>query len=232
MKNIYISMVQLPTVINKYVTFITGFSFTHFSISFDKNLNKLYAFQIKNKKIPFVGGLVEETVGSYFQGKSNISLKQVIFKIPVTDEEYLKVFNFVEDIKNDKEYMFNYVCAVSMFLNGGTKSYKSYHCVEFISEILEIINIKIPKKTYKMHPKDLYLVLKPFIIKKRIIYSKNYITSANNSFYYNINLNVAVKKSIYSIKESLCRAFLQRTSKNFNYKNINFYDKDIKKPAS
>ena len=59
MKNIYISMVQLPTVINKYVAFITGFSFTHFSISFDKNLNKLYAFQIKNKKIPFVGGLDE-----------------------------------------------------------------------------------------------------------------------------------------------------------------------------
>lgn len=229
MKYIYISMVQLPTIINKFVTFITNFEYTHFSISFDENLEKLYSFQLKNKKIPFVGGLVEETQSSYFQGKKNITIKQIVFKIPVNEKEYQKIFNFINKVKNDKEYTFNFVSALIMFISGGVNAYKSYHCAEFISVILSFIKeIKLPKKTYKMHPKDLYDVLQPYLYIKRNISSKN-LKNTNDIFLKKIKTSVAIKKSFYSIKESICRTFLFRTTKNFNHKNINFYENDIKK---
>lgn len=219
-------MVQLPTIINKYVTFITGFEYTHFSVSFDENLKKLYSFQLKNKKIPFVGGLMEETEGSYFQGK-NITIKEMVFRIPVSEKEYQKIFNFVEKVKNDKEYTFNFVSVLTMFITGGTNAYKSYHCTEFVSKILSFVKeIKLPKKTYKMHPTDLYEVLKPYLYFKRNISSKDFVAK-NDIFLKTVKPNIAIKKSIYSIKESLCRTFLYRTTKNFNYKNINFYNQDL-----
>lgn len=229
MKYIYITMVQLPTIINKYVTFITGFEYTHFSISFNENLNELYSFQLKNKKIPFVGGLTKETEGSYFQGKKNITIKEMIFKIPVNEKEYRKIFQFVEKVKNDKEYTFNFVSVLIMFVTGGINAYKSYHCTEFVSVILSFIKeIKLPKKTYKMHPIDLYNVLKPYLYIKRNI-SSNDFEIQDELFLKTIKTNIAIKKSLFSIKESLCRTFFYRTTKTFNYKNINFYCNDIKK---
>jgi hypothetical protein len=222
-------MVQLPTIANKYMTFMTRFEYTHFSVSFDETLNKMYSFQVKNEKIPFVGGLLEETQGTYFHGKNNIRLKEVIFRIPVNEDEYEQIFDFVNDVKNDKEYIFNYVSALFMLINGGVESYKAYHCVEFASVVLSFINkIKLPKETYKMHPKDLYKVLKPYLYIHRDIYSNDFEIE-KNVFYERVKFPVAVKKSFYSIKEAIYRAVFGKVSKNFNYKNVNFYDDDIKR---
>lgn len=227
MKYIYVNMVELPTLINRIVNFLTHFKYTHFSISFDKNLTKLYSFQIKNKKIFLVGGLVEETQASYFHGKKNIHLKQQIFKIPVSNDEYDRIYNFVENIKNDKEYMFNYVSALFMFALGGVKSYKAYHCVEFVSEVINLIDaINLPKPPHKMHPRDLYKVLLPYCCAIGKIYSKNY-SETDDLFFAKIKPFVAIKKSLYSIREAICRAVFKKTTKRFNYKNINFYRKDV-----
>lgn len=227
MKYIYITMMQLPTITNKYVSFITGFEYTHFSVSFDEKMEKLYSFQVKNKSIPFVGGFMEESHASFFHGKNNISLKEKVFKVPVNKVEYQKILTFIENIKNDNEYMFNYVSALLMFLIGGIKSYKSYHCVEFVSNVVNFIdNIQLPKEIHKMHPRDLYIVLNPYLYIERIINSDDF-ENENDIFNKKIKLNIAIKKSIYSIKESICRAILNRITKNFNYKNINFYYEDI-----
>lgn len=229
MKYIYITMVQLPTIINKFVTFMTKFEYTHFSISFDEDLERLYSFQVKNDKIPFVGGLVEETQGLYFHGKENICLKEMVFKVPISINEYTQIYNFVEKVKNDKEYTFNYVSALVMFILGGVKAYKSYHCVEFICVLLAFIKeIEIPKETYKMHPKDLYEVLRPFEYLKRDIHSQDFETK-ENIFLKRIKLSSGVRKSIYSIRESICRTVFHRTTKRFNYKMINYDEEDVKK---
>ena len=175
MKNIYIVMMVLPTFINEVVYCITGFEYTHFSLSFDKNLKKLYSFQIKNKSTTLVGGFMEEEEVFYFHGKKNIKLKQVVYEIPVTDEEYSKIVDFLNMIKNDNEYIFNYVSAWLMFLFGGVKSYKAFHCAEFICEVLNLIDeIKLPKKAYKMHPKDLYKILNNYKSEIKEIDSNNY----------------------------------------------------------
>ena len=226
MKKIYIVMLVLPTFINKLVYFLTGFEYTHFSLALDKDLKKLYSFQIKNKSTTLVGGFMEEEQVFYFHGKKDISLKQIIYEIPVSNEEYLEIVNFLNTIKNDNEYTFNYVSAWLMFVFGGVKSYKAYHCVEFICEVLnKIKEINLPKKTYKMHPKTLYRVLNKYKSEVKLINANDY-EIPDNVFFKNIKFTTAVKKSFYSIKESICRAVLQRKSKKYNYKNLNFYPDD------
>lgn len=218
-------MVQLPTIANKCVKFFTKFDYSHSSLSFDEKLDTLYSFQVKNRKVFLVGGFVKETHDTYFHGK-DVVLKELVFKIPVTDNEYEKILSFVQQLTNDNEYIFNYVSALFMFIFGGIKSYKAYHCIEFISEVLSLIeNIKFPKPIHKMQPKDLYNVLKPFLIQDREIDSKDFETT-ENPFIKKIKIHVALKKSLYSVKEAICRSVFQRTSKNFNYKNVNFYDED------
>lgn len=218
-------MVQLPTLANKITKLMTGFEYSHSSMSFDENLETLYSFQIKNQKVLLVGGFVKETHDMYFHGK-NISLNEMVFRIPVGDNEYKRINDFVLQLSNDHEYIFNYVSALFMFTLGGVKSYKAYHCIEFISEVLALVDsIKLPKSAYKMRPKDLYCALEPFMIRNGQICSSDF-EFKENPFMKKIKFSVAVKKSLYSIKESICRAALQRTSKNFNYRNVNFYDED------
>ena len=47
-----------------------------------------------------------------------------------------------------------------MFSFGGIKGYKAFHCTEFVSEILLLLNdIKLPREPHLMRPKDLYYIL-------------------------------------------------------------------------
>lgn len=225
MKYIYITMVQLPTFANKCVKIFTNFDYSHSSISFSENLETLYSFQIKNRKAFLVGGFVEETHDTYFHGK-DVSLKEMVFKIPVEDDKYDEVVNFINTVKNDKEYMFNYVSALFMFVFGGVKSYKAYHCIEFITEVLNHTETIVSHKpSHKMKPKDLYELLKYYKIKDEIINFRDF-QPKQNPFMKKLKMGVKIKKSIYSVREAICRFVLQRPTRNFNYKYINFYDED------
>lgn len=219
-------MVQLPTFANKCIKLLTHFDYSHSSLSFDENLDTLYSFQVKNRKVFLVGGFVKETHDIYFHGK-NVALEEMVFKIPVSDDEYMKITDFVQRLADDQEYIFNYVSALFMFTIGGVKSYKAYHCIEFISEVLSLVDsIKLPKPAHKMQPKDLYSVLRPFMIRDGKIYASDF-EFKKDTFTQKIKFGVAMKKSLYSAREAICRAALKRVSKKFNYRNVNFYDEDV-----
>lgn len=228
MRTIYILIHTLPTFANKYLALLSGFEYTHFSIAFDNKFDKLYAFQVQNKKTPLIGGLVEESRAIYFHGKKNVYLKELICEIPVTKKEYDEIYHFVMNIKNDKEYTFNYMACLLMYPFGGVKAYKSYYCTEFIVDILKKIRkFDIKKKSHRIRPVELYNELKPFIKQTNEIFSGDY-QDDNSIFLSDIKFSVIVKKSFYSIKESICRSILKRKSKNFNYKKINLFKEDCK----
>ena len=118
-------MVELPTLANKIVYFLTGFKYSHFSICLDSELENLCAFQVRNKNISLVGGFMKEHESFYFHGKKNHSLNEMIFEIPVTNKEYYEISKFIKKIENDKEYIFNYFSCLFMYVFGGLKGYKS-----------------------------------------------------------------------------------------------------------
>jgi len=223
-------MIKLPTFINHYVYCLTGFEYTHFTLSLCKNSKNSYSFQRRNKNLPLVGGPLCESEVFYFNGKKNKNVKIIEYEVPVTDDEYRRICGFVDKIFNDKEYMFSFISVWLTFPFGGIKSYKSYQCTEFICEILSLIdNISLPKESHKMRPLDLYKVLKEYNYKEKTIHSNNYVIQNDNMFFKKIKFSVALRKSIYSIKESFYRTFFYKASKRFDFRKINFYAKDIKK---
>ena len=228
MKKIYISMIKLPTLANTLVYIFSGFKYSHFSICLDNDLKKHYSFQVRNRKTPLVGGFIEENESYFFHGKKDISLDEIIFEIPVSDVEYANIKNHINNIKSDNEYIFNYISSLFMFTLGGFKVYKSYHCCEFISEILLMIDgVKLPKKSYKMRPKELYKVLSKYKSYKKVIKSNDYNIDVNNAFFKNVKLNSVIAKSYYTTTESIIRLILKRPRKNFDYYKTNFYKNDF-----
>ena len=219
-------MVELPTFANKVTRIMTGFKYSHASVSLDENLSTLYSFQIRNRKLFLVGGFIEETRDIYFHGKNNVILSEMVFKVPVSDDEYEHILKFIQSVKNDCEYTFNYVSALFMFTFGGVKSYKAFHCVEFVSEVLLRTNsVAIPKEPHKMLPKDLYKALMPYKIKDSCLKSEDF-EYRDDLFMKKIKIVVAIKKSVYSVREAICRAILKRTSKKFDYRKVNVYEYD------
>ena len=135
-------------------------------------------------------------------------------------------FKTLETI-NEIEYIFNYVSALFMFTIGGVRAYKAYHCIEFISKALSFIKkIEQPKDAHKMLPQDLYQVLKPFQTETKQIYSNDF-EAVDNIFLKKIKIFTKIKKSAYSVTESIHRFLLQKVSKKFNYKNVNYFDSDV-----
>lgn len=215
-------MVRLPTFVNKCSFFFTRFKYSHISICLDSEFKKFYAFQIKNIKTPLVGGFMEENESYFFQAKNITSLNEIVFELPVTDEEYTKISNYITTVKEDKEYIFNYVSALFMFLIGGIRVYKSFHCCEFACEVLNNIDsIKLPKKTYKMHPKDLYKLLIKFEHYEKTINIKDFEFDNDNIFFKKIKLKSVIKKSYYTVTENVIRSILKRPIKNI-FKRIVF----------
>lgn len=229
MKKIYIVQVELPTMINGIVKFLTGYRYNHFSISFDDSLKELYSFQVRNMNTFLVGGFLKENECYYLHGKKDIQLKEFIYEIPVSDEEYERVFNFVKDVEHDNEYIFNYISSLFMFSFGGIKGYKAFHCTEFIAEIFLLIDgIKLPREPHLMRPKDLYSILKNYKFKEKVISSLNYEIPKKDMFFKKIKVLNALKKICYCVKESFCRVIFKRKSKHYDYRKVNFYDCDVK----
>ena len=230
MKKIYVVQVELPTFINRIVRIITGYKYNHFSISLDDSLKKLYSFQVKNMHTMLVGGFLEEKEVYYLHAKKNLKLKEFIYEIPVSDREYSLVKEFIYNISNDNEYIFNYISALFMFSFGGIKAYKAFHCTEFIAEILSLLDdVKLPKESHLMRSKDLYKVLINYQCTEKIISSNDYKTHEKDIFFRKIKSVDAIKKIIYSIKESFCRVLFKRTSKNYDYKKVNFFEKNCRR---
>lgn len=230
MKKIYVVQVELPTFINKVVHIITGYKYNHFSISLDESLEELYSFQVRNMNTALVGGFLKEKEGFYLHGKENLELKEFVYEIPVSDSEYERIYEFIKEVERDKEYIFNYISALFMFSFGGIKGYKAFHCTEFVAEVLSLLDdIKLPRKSYLMRPKDLHSILVKYKCEEKIISSEKVDVSRRNLFYKKIKIFSAIKKILYCLRESICRVTLKRASKNFDYKKVNFYNYDVQK---
>ena len=230
MKKIYIVQVELPTMINGIVKFITGYKYNHFSLSLDSSLDELYSFQVRNMNTFLVGGFMKEREVYYLHGKKDLKLKEFVYEIPVSDEEYKRVSTFVKKVEHDEEYIFNYISSLFMFSFGGIKGYKAFHCTEFVSEILLLLNdIKLPREPHLMRPKDLYSILKKYKYKEKTLSSNEFKIPDKDMFFKKIKIMSAIKKICYCVKESFCRVIFKRKSKNYNFRNVNFYECDVRK---
>jgi hypothetical protein len=124
-------------------------------------MEKLYSFGRFYHCMPFIGGLVSETLNRFtLKSPKRVNIK--IFKIPVTEEAYYKAYNRIQEIAVDDEYSYNLISVLTFAFKHGEPHYKAYVCSEFVSHILRLArpDLASEKPDCKVQPDDFSKLLK------------------------------------------------------------------------
>lgn len=225
-KYVYVALIYIPSSVGRFVKFWTRYDYSHVTFSFDENLESCHAFSRIKEHTPFVGGYVNEKK-SYYTSGNDIDINTIIYKIPVTDVEYEDITEYIRQIANDDEYLYNMYSMCTLAVLKGFRIYKAMHCTEFIAQILMRISaVKMSKKWYKYLPKDFDNDLKEYMIYKGILDTKNAKRDENDFFFKPVDKKEYKKKSRYNFKELIYRLIFKKCSPNYDYKKAKFIDGD------
>ncbi len=142
MKKVYIVLTHTKTILSRLIKEFTKCEFSHVSISLDVDLNKMYSFGRLNAYNPFFAGFVHEYInkGTF---KRFYKTKTKVYSLNVTDEEYVKIENTINQIKAEKEkYKFNIIGLVAAGVHKKIGNDHSFYCAEFVKYVLEKAGIK------------------------------------------------------------------------------------------
>lgn len=221
-KYVYVALLYIPSSVGRFVKFWTRYGYSHVTFSFDENLETNHAFSRIKEYTPFVGGYTIEHKSYYTSGK-DIKINTIIYKIPVTNEEYSNIRQYIEDIQNDNEYLYNMFSMCTLAVIGGFKVYKAMHCTEFVAKILTMISsVKMSKKWYKYLPKDFNNDLKEFTIFDGIMDTSNANRDENDYFFQPVDKKTYKKKYHYIFKELIYRMIHKKCSPNYDYRKVKF----------
>lgn len=163
MKYIYAAVTSTPCFTGRLIRTVTNSDYNHVSLCLDPKLEEMYSFARRYRSTPFCGGFVRESSNRYKQ-KGRVA-KLLLYKIPVSDDEYLDLENKLKKfIHDNSDYVYNNLSAVMSLLHLKMKVKNSYTCVEFASELLSNLESMKPTLTRKFYSIDsLRTALAPFL---------------------------------------------------------------------
>lgn len=176
---VYIMLSQTQTGFARAIRRVTGNTYSHSSIAFDEELKHLYGFARFKYKVPVVAGLVREYPERFALNKVD-NVPVVIYRIPVTKEQYMIGANRVRDVIQDPEkYLYNLYAALTYPVFKGFETYKAYTCSEFVVSVLTLMGVPlhISEPAYKYTPEQLMEVLSDY----EMIFEGNLLDYADTS---------------------------------------------------
>lgn len=142
MKKIYIVLTHTGTALSRIIKTFTKDEFSHASIALDSELKEMYSFGRLNPYNPFIGGFVHEGIncGTFKRFKFT---KTKIYSLEIEDEQYYKIKDLIEYVKEVKEMRkFNVIGMIAVGLHKNIKFVDSFYCAEFVKYALETAGIK------------------------------------------------------------------------------------------
>ncbi|HHV11701.1 MAG TPA: hypothetical protein GXX75_15620 [Clostridiales bacterium] len=137
---IYVAFLVTNTNIGRLIRLFTRNQYSHVTIAFEHDLNKMYSFARYNINSPISGGFVIEEPYRYLINNSDIYVK--ICKLPVSATEYKRIEQEVEYFHRHKEEMiYNTVNAVLSLIKKRLQMKNTFTCVEFVTYLLRYPNI-------------------------------------------------------------------------------------------
>ncbi len=158
MKSIYILITQTHTGFAGAVRRFAKVKYNHAAIALDENLTELYAFARPKHSAVMLARLVKESMFRYSLGKHS-SVDCTIFKLDITDEQYEWVYNTIQGMLDNRDYMYNLFSVLSTPLTGGFATYQAFSCIEFIVYLLKRLGYPVDKPLYRYRPDDLISLL-------------------------------------------------------------------------
>lgn len=205
---IYFMVSKTPTRFGGLIRKVGKSKYNHSSIGLDEELKELYGFARTQHNIIFLGGLMLENMDRYTLRKSDY-VDVVIFKVPVTLEQYTWVKETVNRVHHDEEYMYNLFSVLSYPITHGFETYKAYTCVEFVMHILEYLGYQPPYPAYRCKPDDLLILLKDYIFYQGNLLDYCKRDDFDNDYFAPMNFLI-LKKNILSFAEITRRSLFKR----------------------
>lgn len=205
-KCIYVVLSGPMTMSGKMIRKITRNSYSHASISLDKDLNEMYSFARFHYQSPLVGGFVHENSDNLILGKEDeVSIK--VFEIPVTHKQYRSIKKIIEYFKeNQEKYMYN---LLDLITGVRCKVRDTYICSEFVAYLLKKSGIAENQiKSTRITPSKLISLLHDYEYYDGTI--QNYLSTVEhekfqNHYFEKENIFFVIGKSVIQIGKLLFR---------------------------
>lgn len=218
MKNIYIIISKTPTKFGKIIRKLGHTKYNHASIALDDDLSHIYAFARKKHNAPLLGGLVRESLDR-FTLRRDVSVPVMVFKIPVTNRQHNEISNIVNEMLDNKKYVYN---LFSVFLHPFLKGFPvkhAYSCIEFVSYVLQYLGFLQDKAACKYKPDDLIYELRNYKYKEDDIRSCTNYNPVYNSYFDKFQFRT-IPQSCFSVcrilKHGFCTHPTQENLKTFH----------------
>lgn len=163
-KYVYVIISRTPTSMGKVIRRFLKGKYNHASISLNENLSQMYSFCRLAVSNPLVGGIIKESMFTLTIGLED-DVPIIVYRIPVTLDQYELISKFIYDIYNDEEvYYYNFIQALGLISKKRHVIYKTYICSEFVMEALRHGGIKLTSfESYKITPTDISEIMNEFI---------------------------------------------------------------------
>lgn len=174
---IYVILSRTHTRIGQMIRYCTKSQFNHVSISLDADMVEMYSFARLSAKNPFVGGMVKENPYRFSLGNSEeVNVK--VYRIPVTNEQYDQITEFIYDTYTDSEkYYYNLIGVFNVLFKSNLQVYKTYICTEFVSEVFKQGGIGlVEKRCNTVSLNDFESNLEPYIFYDGNLYDYPYLS--------------------------------------------------------
>ncbi len=162
LKEIYIIISQTATRFGYVLRKVGRVKYNHAAIALDAELKEWYSFARKQHKTALIGGMVKESVERYTLRKRS-HVEVTIFRIPVTNAQYLQLQRRINSIRQDDEYKYNLFSVLTYPVTKGFSVYKAYSCIEFVMSMLEGVGYELQKPAPQYTPDDLLQIFEKYI---------------------------------------------------------------------
>ena len=162
-KNIYVVVSSTYTYFGKTIRVFGKIRYNHASIALDDKLQEIYSFGRQKHAALLTGKLVKENISRFTLDKE-FNVDVTIFKIPVTEEQYRDISDFIHAVHEDREYLYNLFSVLTYPLTKGLSVYKAFTCIEFIMYLLTRVGMEFGRPLYEYKPDDLLELLRDDIL--------------------------------------------------------------------
>ena len=164
MKKLYIVLIKAHTGLGAAARRITGYPYTHIAVSLDRSMTDFISFSRKYHYFPFEAGITHEYRHYYAFGRHR-SFRAKIFGLPVSDESFRAVEDYIRSCENDGEMLFNLFSMATMPLIGGFRIPHAENCMSFTARCAELSGcISLSRPYWRYSIKDIDELLSEYLL--------------------------------------------------------------------
>ncbi len=136
MKQIYIMLTQVGTLVSKSIKLYTKARYNHASIGVDPDLKVFYSFARRVRYFPIIGGLIKEIINEGMF-KYYPHTECAIYALPVDEATYSRFCSVLDKYTRESQrYRYNFLGLFGCIFNKPFHSEYRNTCAEFVAKVL------------------------------------------------------------------------------------------------